>query len=333
VEAEAFLQPPTPLRKALEEAEGYRRRREAWFYAPGFKHYEVLGLRSDPWSFPAISITGARCALNCEHCRGLILRHMIPATTPRQLYERCLEVYERGGRGVLISGGSTAEGAVPLKPFISAVARAKRELGLTIVVHTGLVDEELARGLAEAKVDAALMDVIGDEQTIRQVYHLDAAPRDFEESMERLRLHGVPFVPHVLVGLHYGELRGELRALEMISRHGPSAVVIIALIPLPGTPMASLSSPPPSLVARVLASARLLMPEVPVALGCARPKGRHRVELDRLALFAEVDAIAFPTRAAVEEARRLGLSVKLRPTCCAQVFKDLGVAVGLEPSL
>lgn len=314
------------LAEVLEEARRARplgRRGSVVFYAPSFLPLESknLGVRS---AFPSISVTGRQCALKCEHCRGLLLNGMEPVTTPSELYEKCLAVKEAGGVGVLVSGGSTLNGSVPLEPFIPVMARAKRELNLTMVVHTGLVSEGLARQLAEARVDAALIDIIGDQWTIRQVYHLDATPKDFEKSMERLRRHGVPLVPHVLVGLHYGELRGELRALEMISRHSPSAVVVIVLIPLPGTSMAMLSPPPPSLVARVLASARLLMPEVPLALGCARPKGHYRVELDRLALLAEVDAIAFPTRAAVEDAKKQGLSATLRPTCCSQVFKDLG---------
>ncbi|MCX8205494.1 MAG: radical SAM protein, partial [Candidatus Nezhaarchaeota archaeon] len=146
------------LGELLERAERLRRGREVWLYAPGFRHYEVGGLRNSPWDYPAISITGSSCALNCEHCRGLILRHMIPATTPPRLYEACLRAYERGARGVLISGGSTPKGSVPLKPFLATLRRVKQELRLTLAVHTGLVDSEVARGLAEARVDAAMLD-------------------------------------------------------------------------------------------------------------------------------------------------------------------------------
>ncbi|MEM4700227.1 MAG: radical SAM protein [Candidatus Nezhaarchaeales archaeon] len=301
-----------------------RRRGEVLFYAPSFKHYEVEGLRNSPWDWPAISITGPSCALGCEHCRGEILRHMLPATTPSRLYEACLEAHRRGAKGVLISGGCLPDGSVPLGPFIPTIAKVRRELGLRVVVHTGLVSEGVAEGLAEAGVDAAMMDVVGDEETARLVCHLDASLEDYERSLARLSSRGVPTVPHVVVGLHYGEVRGELRALEAISRLEPSAVVVIALIPLPSTPMESLAPPPPSSVARVLAAARLLMPETPVALGCARPRGRYRAELDRLALMAGVDAIAFPSREGLRAAEEMGLRVKLRPTCCSQVFEDLG---------
>jgi hypothetical protein len=39
--------------------------------------------------------------------------------------------------------------------------RIKEELGLKILVHTGLVDDELAKGLSWARIDAAMIDIIG----------------------------------------------------------------------------------------------------------------------------------------------------------------------------
>jgi len=311
------------LEEVLEEARRAKWSGRVHFYAPSFLPSESrrLGVRS---AFPSISVTGRWCALNCEHCAGRLLEGMEPATTPDKLYEKSLKVWEVGGAGVLISGGCLPDGSVPLDRFIPAIERVKRELGLTVVVHTGLVKEEVAEGLAKANVDAALLDIVGDEETARRVCHVEASLRDYEKSMERLRRHGVPFAPHVLVGLHYGELRGELRALEAIARHGPSAVIVIALIPLPGTSMEKLRPPPPGTIARVVAAARLMMPEVPLALGCARPKGLHRVELDRLALRAGVDAVAFPTQAGFDEASKLGLSHSIHPTCCSQVYRDLG---------
>ena len=300
-----------------------RHGRRALFYTPSFLPSASSGRMKPRRSFISVSVTGYDCALQCDHCRGLLLRGMAPATTPAQLRELCLRLWEEGGLGLLVSGGSRADGSVPLEPFIEVISWAKRELGLTVVVHTGLVADSLARRLAEAGVDAALLDVIGCRETARRVYHLDVGPEAFDRSLESLERHGVPTVPHVLVGLHYGELRGELEALKIIARHRPAAVVIIALIPMPGTPMEAIEPPPPPTVARVVAAARLMMPDVPVALGCARPKGAHRAEADVLALRAGVNAIAFPSRRGVEEAGRLSLEVGSRFTCCSQVFVDL----------
>lgn len=53
------------------------------FYSPGMVHYEVEFHRSvNPYRFPAVSVTGRHCPLKCDHCRGKLLRGMLPAETP-----------------------------------------------------------------------------------------------------------------------------------------------------------------------------------------------------------------------------------------------------------
>ncbi len=42
-----------------------------------------------------------------------------------------------------------------------------------VIVHTGLIRREIAEELKEAGVDQILIDVIGDEDTIHEVYHLE----------------------------------------------------------------------------------------------------------------------------------------------------------------
>jgi uncharacterized radical SAM superfamily protein len=126
----------------------------------------------------------------------------------------------------------------------------------------------------------------------------------------------------VLVGLHYGKLLGEFNALKMISRYHPHGIVIIALIPLRGTPMESIAPPLAEDIALVLSKARIMMPEVPLALGCMRPKGKHRKETDSFALRAGVNAIAFPAQEAVDLAESLGLETAYSPMCCSQMIYD-----------
>jgi hypothetical protein len=89
---------------------------------------------------------------------------------------------------------------VPLHEHLEDIARIRRELGLKVLIHTGLADEEVARGLAEARVDGALIDIIGSRETIGRIYHLKACPEDFEASLSRLVEAGVRTVPHVCMG-------------------------------------------------------------------------------------------------------------------------------------
>lgn len=294
-----------------------------FFYAPSFVPYKSMGFTSKATLFPSISITGRSCALRCEHCSGKLLNTMMTARTPSELIALCERLKKRGCVGCLISGGCLPDGRVPLENFIEAIHHVKHILGLKVTVHTGLLNRATALKLAKTRIDAALIDIIGSDETIRQVYHLGSRVEDYEGALGLLENVGIPTVPHILVGLHYGMLKGEFNALEFISRHNPRALVLIVLTPIKGTGMSNVTPPSPEKVAEVMVNARIKMPHIPIVLGCVRPKGRHRVETDTLAVEAGVNAIAFPTREAIELAESMGLKVHFSPLCCSQIYEEL----------
>lgn len=293
------------------------------FYAPSFVHYKNKYFSSPHEAFPSISITGSSCALKCKHCNGRVLDTMVPSMTPEGLFDVCAKLKKDGAIGCLISGGCLPDGSVPIDKFIDAIAKIKQELGLIVVVHTGVIDLPTAKRLKSAGVDAALIDIIGSDETIREIYHLDVTVFDYEKSLQAFSESGIPFVPHVLVGLHYGRLKGELKALKMIAKYSPSAVITIAFMPIHGTPMENVKPPEPEDIARILASARLLLPETPIVLGCMRPKGEPRKMIDLLAVRAGVDAIAFPVEEAIQLAESLNLDISFSSLCCSQIFGDI----------
>jgi len=297
------------------------------FYAPSFMYYKTDRFCSFPTAFPSISVTGSFCALKCKHCGGKVLNTMTSALTPEQLVEVCSEVKRKGGIGCLISGGCLPNGSVPLGKFVDAIAEVKQKLGLTVVVHTGVIDFDMALRLKEAGVDAALIDIIGSDETIGEIYQLNVRVSDYEKSLSALHQSGIPLVPHVLVGLHYGKLQGEFHALKMISKHLPSAVIIIALMPIRGTPMQNAAPPSPEDIARVLVAARFMMPKTPLVLGCMRPRGKHRAETDTLAVKAGVNAVAFPSNEAIQLADSMELEASFSSLCCSQIFEDIKRAV------
>jgi len=206
---------------------------------------------------------------------------------------------------------------------VDAIAEVKQKLGLTVVVHTGVIDFDMALRLKKAGVDAGLIDIIGSDETIKEIYQLNVRVSDYEKSLSALHLSGMSLVPHVLVGLHYGRLQGEFHALQMISKHSPSAVIIIALTSIRGTPMQGVAPPSPEVIARVLVAARFMMPKTPLVLGCMRPKGKHRAETDTWAVKAGVNAIAFPSDEAIRLADSMELEASFSSLCCSQIFEDL----------
>ena len=297
------------------------------FYAPSFTYYKTRYFRSSPTTFPTISVTGSSCALKCKHCCGKVLETMLAAPTPEELIDVCRDLRGKGCVGCLISGGSLPDGSMPLDRFIDAIAKIKRDLGLTVLVHTGIINPSTAKALEKAGVDAALIDIIGSDETIREIYQLNARVDDYERSLRALHESGIPIVPHVLVGVHYGRLKGELQALELISKYSPSAVIIIAFMPVRGTPMEKVPPPAPKEIVRVLITARLMLPNTPLALGCMRPKDKHRITTDMLAVRAGVNAIAFPAEEAIHLAESMGLRTVFSSLCCSQIFREIQLGV------
>jgi uncharacterized radical SAM superfamily protein len=300
------------------------------FYAPSFMYYKTRYYCSSPTNFSTISVTGKGCALNCKHCGGKVLETMQPAKTPEKLFEVATKLKQNGALGCLVSGGCLPDGSVPLRQFIPALEKIKRELGLTVIVHTGIIDTATADALKKAGVDAALIDIIGSDETIKAVCNLNVTVEDYANSLRALHKARLNFVPHVIVGLHNGELKGEFHALRMIRAHNPSALVVIAFTPIRGTAMAEVKPPQPTDIARVTATARLMFPETPLALGCMRPKGKHRVETDVLALKAGVNAIAFPSEEAIRYAENQGYELSFSSYCCAKIFTDASLSKKLR---
>jgi len=214
-------------------------------------------------------------------------------------------------------------GAVPLERFVESIAKVKHQLGFTVFVHTGLIEPATAEGLKKAGVDSALLDIIGSNAAIKDIFNLEASVKDYANSLKALHEAGIEFVPHVIVGLDYGKLEGELLALKTVSEFNPSALVIIAFMPIRGTEMENVKPPRPIDVARVIAAARLMFPNTPLVLGCMRSKDKQRSETEKLAIGAGVDAIAFPTDEAVEFAESQGYKTSFSSFCCSQIYLDM----------
>ena len=292
-------------------------------YAPSLVPYSVDQFDpGDNNEFLSFSITGTRCQLRCEHCQAKILSSMHPITSPEELYQTVKDcVLKQGCRGILVSGGSDANGEVPFTGYPIVLHRLKDDFGITCIVHSGLLREDIARELAQASVDAVMIDVIGDQQTIRNVCHLDRPVTDYEETLQILDTSGIPSVPHIVVGLNYGELKGEISALEMLARHTPAALVIVVLVPEEGTPMESVSPPDLSAVSRFITLSRLTLPKTPILLGCARPGGEYKQKLEISAIQGGINGIAYPCQEAVNYCQKHQFHLVFSRTCCSLAYR------------
>lgn len=309
---------PTALAAQLLQAGAAFAHRPFRASVPTFRDFdsdEMGGCRRSG-AFPAFSITGGACALNCKHCRAEILKPMIPTGDPASFAALARRmIAQQGMRGFLLSGGSNRQNEVPFDRYLPVVRALKDDHPhLRVLAHTGLVDASRARALKQAGVDVAMLDIIGDADTIREVYHLDRPVADFEDSLAHLVAAGLAVVPHVVAGLHFGALRGEGRALRLIARHRTQAAIMVVLMPAFATP--GFGATDPLAVAALFAEARETLADRMLLLGCARPHGAARVTLDVAAVLAGFDGVAFPSDEAMGAARLLGRVPDRANACC-----------------
>lgn len=267
--------------------------------------------------FPSVSITGASCALNCKHCGGHYLAGMHGVDTASKLKEFCVKHEANGGVGILVSGGSNPQGRVPLERFYGALSWVKENTGLIVNVHTGLMDSRQTDELASTGVDIVSADVVGSDETIRRVYGLDARVENYNETLLALKEAQVRnIVPHICVGLDFGEIRGEARAIEVASEIEPEIIVILGLIPTKDTAMEFVDPPSSEDLAKVVAATRLMSPGSSVAVGCMRSRmDKSRGEM--LAIRAGSDRLVLPTSTTVKAAADEGFEIKHLDGCCS----------------
>ena len=267
--------------------------------------------------FPPVSVTGGGCDLRCSHCRGHYLKHMPDVSTPAKLRDFCVRHEEAGGVGLLISGGSTLEGRVPLKPFLQTIAWVKDSTGLIVNLHTGMLDAGEAEEIASTGADIVSVDVVGSQETIRDVYGLKASVEEYGATLTNLVDAGTPHVaPHICVGLHYGRVLGEHRALEMAAGIDPEVIVFLGLIPTESTPMAGVAPPPLAEVTGLVSEAKRLSPRTQVSLGCMRSRD-YKAELDWAVVEAGADRVALASRSTEQRAVEAGYRVIHMDGCCA----------------
>jgi hypothetical protein len=306
----------------IAEFERHRERvasRPIRFSTPTFKEYETSELEGcGKNSFPAFSITAGECGLNCDHCQKKILEPMLPATNPAMLDEKVRHLIETQQlSGFLLSGGSNRRNEINYSRYMPVVEGLKRDFpGLKVAVHTALLDESRAREMESAGVDTVMMDVIGAQETIEQVYKLKRPVEDFERTLAALCSTSMEVTPHIVVGLHYGQILGEANALDMVSRYDVNALVLVVIMPFYARP-GTFATPATTDVGRIFLEARERLADQQVLLGCARPPGMHKRITDAYAIMAGLDGIAFPADGAVSVAHTIGRPFEQAHSCCS----------------
>lgn len=264
--------------------------------------------------FLPISVTGNSCSLRCRHCNGVYLRHMIGITSAEGLISICERLKQKGGYGFLLSGGCDSEGRVPLLSFLPVIKKIKLEYDLYINVHPGLADKNYIKQIASAGPDMVSVDIIGDNNTIREVYNLSKTVDDYRDMLYYLGKYQVNTTPHITIGLHGGKILGEYNALSIVEEEGYDSVVLLVFVPTPGTYYGDKTPPDLSSVKKLFRYARERFDSV--SLGCMKPHGIYRQKLEKIAVELGFDRIAQPSFAVKKMMDDMGIDVEQKTGCC-----------------
>jgi uncharacterized radical SAM superfamily protein len=240
---------------------------------------------------------------------------MSVAESPEALRALATEMEARGCAGFLLSGGCDRNASVPLGQFAPAIADIKRETGLKVSVHPGLIGEAEAADLVRAGVDMFCIDIVQDPQVIRGVLGLNVPPRAYQDALESLFRAGAEnVVPHLCVGLNGDQSAGEKAAVEMLAGYNISSLALLSFIPTGGTGMAKSPVVSDDHFLEIVEHTvdRL---QCPVNLGCMRPRGNPGLE--KKCCEAGISGIAIPSPETVRYLEGLGTKVEKKEICCS----------------
>ncbi|MFW9882153.1 MAG: hypothetical protein ACFFG0_54510, partial [Candidatus Thorarchaeota archaeon] len=97
----------------------------------------------------------------------------------------------------------------------------------------------------------------------------------------------------------------------------PSLIVVIVLIP-PKNSTTKFEIPQPEVIAKVISVIRFLFPMTEISLGCMRPRGNIKTEVEKMALKAGITRIEIPSRNTLKwlKNHRPEILFKFYSACC-----------------
>ncbi len=265
--------------------------------------------------FPSFSVTGNACALNCKHCNHYYLETMLATTTEDSLYRSAKKLAESGGTGFLLSGGSDITGKLPIYKFKDVIKKIKHNFNLMVNVHTGLLDPEDITTLKEMEVDNVSFDMVGSDNTIKNVFGINKTVEDYARSLKLLDKTDINYTPHIVIGIDWGKIDGEYRAIDFLKTlDNFKKIIFIVLIPTKHTAMEHITPPKIEDIKDIFKYSKNNINKEHV-LGCMRP--RYMTEIETAALDNGFNGIVIPSKNTEKYALSLGYNIVKHNYCCS----------------
>ncbi|MEM4160628.1 MAG: hypothetical protein QW531_01450 [Thermoplasmata archaeon] len=238
---------------------------------------------------------------------------MLPCRDNADLISIGEKLLGEGSTGFLLSGGCDNKGRVPLWNVLEGVHKVKRSTPLKINAHTGLVfTREIAALYVAAGIDVFSVDVVGSEETIREIYGLDVPVGAYETTIANLLDAKATVVPHITIGINHGKESGEEAGIDLVAKYSLPKLVLNVLVPVSGTPLEGVDVAEER-VSEVFRYARKKI-SGELILGCMRPR---KLDIEKLAWEHGFTGIAQPTREFRELLEKSGEKIEFRNWCCS----------------
>ncbi len=269
-------------------------------------HKEFYLDRVAPAKTLSVSLTGHECRQNCAHCNGHYLKGMQQLT---RLDQTKLDRYE----AILISGGSSADGEVPIRQNLDRILSLPPHLKLNL--HTGFQPPEPLEPL-KVRNPVVSFDLPVSDRVISEVYGLKRTCSEFRELYKRYCRH-FRTVAHITIGLSPEDFpTGEEATVEFLAASAPVEVVFLVFRPTPGTRMAEIGPPCLEKTLTLLSRARKKL-QCPVQIGCMRPAGQYRRDFDILAWMHGFRRLVMPDHQLLTILGQHQIPVRTAENCCA----------------
>jgi biotin synthase len=179
----------------------------------------------------------------------------------------------------------------PAFDSVLAMVRGVREMGMEACVTLGMLSEQQAHKLADAGLSAYNHNL----DTSKEFYGSIITTRTFEDrltTLRNVRKAGITVCSGGIIGMgeSIGDRCGMLMTLANLDPH-PESVPVNALVPVEGTPLASRPPVDPVELVRMIATARILMPQSKVRLSAGRMAMSREAQL--LCLLAGANSIFY----------------------------------------
>lgn len=268
------------------------------------KHTPFLH-RVSPASTLSVSVTGKSCSLNCSHCEGHYLKGM---ANINELTHQKLSKY----KSILISGGSDKSGRVNIDEQSKSILELPESIRLNF--HVGYQPPECLNSFKRRQIIVSF-DLPTTDDVISKVYHLPYKASDYQK-LYLAYAKKYPTIPHMTIGLGSEKDYGEENTIDFLSKTQPDQFVVIIFRPTKGTSLEKIDSPSISRVISLLRYAQKKL-KCPVKIGCMRPSGKYRQNVDILAWMNGIRSIVQPHHALTNTLKNNSIEIINSDECCA----------------